>query len=260
MPAHLRLAALSIGERPSDAGPSLLTHRPFDCFDAHLEVLPLAVTEYDGCHEVLAGLFCFISVDVDQLANDIRVDDEQSLSRDVQNDRQLALADEVHAVFGTEHHAGHDRRKPPVVVNQHAVEFAHAVMPCTDSSSLTNPPSQGVQTRSVRDPWKFQRPGVSEWRTATGRDICSFSDRRCFIRRTALVGVGHETARPVAGPLKTDWVDQTLSVKLFRRFLGAIALGVGAIFGHKAQSETHWSEPPNWISDSESEDRDSGDP
>ena len=49
-------------------------------------------------------------------------------------------------------------------------------------------------------------------------------------------------------------------VKLLRRFLGAIALGVGAVFGHKAERKTHWSEPPNWTADNESEDRDSGDP
>ncbi|MGA7756249.1 MAG: hypothetical protein WCA90_17645 [Ilumatobacteraceae bacterium] len=48
-------------------------------------------------------------------------------------------------------------------------------------------------------------------------------------------------------------------MKLLRRFLGAIALGVGAIFGHKAEREVHWSEPPNCIADNESEDRESGD-
>jgi hypothetical protein len=51
-----------------------------------------------------------------------------------------------------------------------------------------------------------------------------------------------------------------VSVKLLSRFLGAIALGVGAIFGHKAEPETHWSEPPNWIADAESDDTESGDP
>ena len=58
----------------------------------------------------------------------------------------------------------------------------------------------------------------------------------------------------------TDFVDQTVSVKLLRRILGAIALGVGAVFGHKAERDTHWSEPPNWIADTESQDRDSSDP
>lgn len=60
-------------------------------------------------------------------------------------------------------------------------------------------------------------------------------------------------------PFGTNCVDQTVSVKLLRRFLGAIALGVGAIFGHKAEREVHWSEPPNCIADNESEDRESGD-
>jgi len=58
----------------------------------------------------------------------------------------------------------------------------------------------------------------------------------------------------------TDCVDQTVRVRLLRRFLGAIALGVGAIFDHKAERETHWSEPPNWMADTEADDRKSGDP
>ncbi len=55
-------------------------------------------------------------------------------------------------------------------------------------------------------------------------------------------------------------VDQTVCVRLLRGFLGAIALGVGAIFGHKGERETHWSEPPNWIADAENHETDSGDP
>jgi hypothetical protein len=54
--------------------------------------------------------------------------------------------------------------------------------------------------------------------------------------------------------------DQNGRVRLLRRFLGAIALGVGAIFGHKGEHETHWSEPPNWIADTETDEADSGDP
>jgi hypothetical protein len=47
-------------------------------------------------------------------------------------------------------------------------------------------------------------------------------------------------------------------MNLLRRLLGAVALGVGAIFGHKGEHEIHWSEPPNWIADSEMDEVDSG--
>jgi len=55
-------------------------------------------------------------------------------------------------------------------------------------------------------------------------------------------------------------VHQNVRVRLVRRLLGAIALGVGAILGHKGEHETHWSEPPNWIADTETDEADSGDP
>jgi hypothetical protein len=49
-------------------------------------------------------------------------------------------------------------------------------------------------------------------------------------------------------------------MKLLRRLLGAIALGVGAIFGHTGEREAHWSEAPNWISETDAEEADSGEP
>ena len=55
-------------------------------------------------------------------------------------------------------------------------------------------------------------------------------------------------------------VDRDMRVRLVRRLVGAIALGVGAIFGHKGEHEAHWSEPPNWVADTETDEADSGDP
>jgi len=43
-------------------------------------------------------------------------------------------------------------------------------------------------------------------------------------------------------------------VKLFVRLISAVALGIGTIFGHKANQESHWSDPPNWIADDETDD------
>lgn len=52
----------------------------------------------------------------------------------------------------------------------------------------------------------------------------------------------------------------TVVVKLISRLFGALVLGVGAVFGHKSEREAHWSDPPNWIADAETDDADAGDP
>ena len=48
-------------------------------------------------------------------------------------------------------------------------------------------------------------------------------------------------------------------VRLLRRLVTAIMLGVGAIFGRKNEDEAHWSDPPNWIADADTDDAKSGD-
>jgi hypothetical protein len=48
-------------------------------------------------------------------------------------------------------------------------------------------------------------------------------------------------------------------VRLLRRLVTAVVLGVGAIFGRKSEHEAHWSDPPNWIADDEADDAKSGD-
>lgn len=51
-------------------------------------------------------------------------------------------------------------------------------------------------------------------------------------------------------------------MKLLVRLFGAVALGVGTIFGWKTEPESHWSEAPNWIVSAEeaSEHDDRGEP
>jgi hypothetical protein len=49
-------------------------------------------------------------------------------------------------------------------------------------------------------------------------------------------------------------------VKLLSRYRSALALGVGAVFGHKADRKAHWDDPPNWIADAKTDDASTGDP
>ena len=49
-------------------------------------------------------------------------------------------------------------------------------------------------------------------------------------------------------------------VKLLSRYRSALALGVGAVVGHKADRKAHLDDPPNWIADAETDDASAGDP
>jgi len=66
-----------------------------------------------------------------------------------------------------------------------------------------------------------------------------------------------EYRESVEQDLTNDLLEQ---VRLLSRLFAAVALGVGAIFGHKAERDAHWSDPPNWIADADTDASNSGAP
>jgi hypothetical protein len=73
---------------------------------------------------------------------------------------------------------------------------------------------------------------------------------------------GHQRKPPAGRPGRPERLRsrQTDQVRLLSRLFAAVALGVGAIFGHKAEPDAHWSDPPNWIADTDTDASNAGAP